>query len=113
MKKLAYAYKAKSGGMIFDTPAGADITAFFKIPKSVIKSERAEMENEPYPHRPDLDNIAKSICDGMNGIAYTDDKLITMLIVKKIYIEREGVTIIVSDEKERCIANKIHGIFEK
>jgi len=105
-KAVAYAYKAKSGGMIFDTPVRVDITAFFKIPKNVKKSERAGFENEPYPHRPDLDNIAKSICDGLNGVAYTDDKLITTLIVKKIYGEWEGVAVIVSDEKERGTTNE-------
>lgn len=105
-KAVAYAYKAKSCGMIFDTPVRVDITAFFKIPKNVKKSERAEFENEPYPHRPDLDNIAKSICDALNGTAYTDDKLITTLIVKKVYGEWEGVAVIVSDEKERGMTNE-------
>jgi Holliday junction resolvase RusA-like endonuclease len=33
--------------------------------------------------RGDIDNYAKSILDGLNGIAYTDDKLVKRLLVTK------------------------------
>ena len=33
--------------------------------------------------RGDIDNYAKSILDGLNGIAYTDDKLVQRLLVTK------------------------------
>lgn len=38
-----------------------------------------------YMHKPDADNIAKIVLDGLNSIAYDDDNQITELIVKKIY----------------------------
>jgi Holliday junction resolvase RusA-like endonuclease len=33
--------------------------------------------------RGDIDNYAKSILDGLNGVAYTDDKLVQRLLVTK------------------------------
>ena len=46
--------------------------------------------------KPDTDNIAKIICDGLNGIAYKDDKQIVSLTVLKVWtdgIERVEVDI--------------------
>ena len=46
--------------------------------------------------KPDADNIAKIICDGLNGIAYKDDKQIVSLTVLKVWtdgIERVEVDI--------------------
>ncbi|MGF7431075.1 RusA family crossover junction endodeoxyribonuclease [Thermoanaerobacterium thermosaccharolyticum] len=42
---------------------------------------------------PDLDNIAKSIQDGMNKIAYYDDKQISYLTVQRIHGEEEKVEV--------------------
>jgi Holliday junction resolvase RusA-like endonuclease len=39
------------------------------------------------PTRIDLDNIAKIITDGANGIAWEDDRLIHELTLKKLYGE--------------------------
>jgi len=35
--------------------------------------------------RPDLDNLAKSVLDGLNGIAYHDDGQIASLRIEKLY----------------------------
>ena len=35
--------------------------------------------------RPDLDNLAKSVLDGMSGIVFTDDSQITDLEINKRY----------------------------
>jgi len=42
----------------------------------------------PDRRRRDLDNCAKSICDGLNGIAYEDDSQIVELIVRR-HVDRE------------------------
>jgi crossover junction endodeoxyribonuclease RusA len=39
--------------------------------------------------RYDLDNVAKSILDGMNGICYEDDEQVSLLIVSKAKVDRE------------------------
>ncbi len=35
--------------------------------------------------RPDLDNTLKTICDGLNGVAYRDDGQISRIKAQKIY----------------------------
>ena len=37
--------------------------------------------------KPDTDNIAKAVCDALNGVAYHDDKQITSLTVDKVWAE--------------------------
>jgi crossover junction endodeoxyribonuclease RusA len=41
----------------------------------------------------DLDNYAKSILDGMNGVAYIDDKQICSLSIQRISDKEERVEI--------------------
>lgn len=52
------------------------------------------LENEISPTiKPDTDNIAKSILDSLNGIAYKDDKQIVSLKVDKYYSEIPSVSV--------------------
>lgn len=63
------------------------INAYFTIPKSASKKLSLDMFSgivRP-TKRPDADNVAKSITDGLNGIAYNDDSSIVELTVKKFY----------------------------
>ena len=76
------------GGTVFDYPyLEMRIVAYFPIPKSVKKAERLLLETEcvPYPHKPDTDNIGKSIADSLNKVAYLDDRQICSLKIKKYY----------------------------
>ena len=84
---VAEAYR-ENGGTVFEYPfLDVRINAYFPIPKSVKKSDRLLMGTGFYPHnkKPDCDNIAKSILDGLNGIAWTDDKQVVSLKIKKLY----------------------------
>ena len=76
------------GGTVFDYPfLEISIIAYFPIPKSTRKAERLLLETEfvPYPHKPDTDNLGKSILDALNKVAYMDDKQVVFLKVKKFY----------------------------
>ena len=72
-----------------------EITAFYKIPKSTSNKKRQQMlRNELLPDKkPDLDNVAKIICDALNNIAYSDDKQIVSLSVNKFYSEQPRVIV--------------------
>ena len=78
-----------SGGINYDTaPIQIKITAYYK------KAKSNKMLQPTL--KPDTDNIAKIICDGLNGIAYKDDKQIVSLTVLKVWtdgIERVEVDI--------------------
>lgn len=71
------------------------ITAFYRIPKSTSNKKRQQMlNNELLPDKkPDLDNVAKIICDALNAIAYLDDKQIVSLTVNKFYSEQPCVVV--------------------
>lgn len=42
---------------------------------------------------PDIDNIAKAIMDGMQGIAYHNDRQVSYLVIQRIQGEEEKVDI--------------------
>lgn len=65
------------------------IIAYYEIPKSTTKRDRGKIAaGELHPtKKPDADNIAKAICDALNGLAYHDDAQIVMLMVLKRYTE--------------------------
>ena len=70
-----------------DIPLEVHIDASFQIPKSVSKKRHEEMRRGSIRpmKKPDADNIAKSICDALNGEAYADDKQVIRLVVDKWY----------------------------
>jgi Holliday junction resolvase RusA-like endonuclease len=43
--------------------------------------------------KPDWDNVAKSICDAINGIVYIDDTQIVDAHVTKVYAANAGVDV--------------------
>ena len=81
-----------------ETQLRADITAFFPIPKSVSKKKREEMNRGLLIHtkKPDCDNIAKSILDALNGLAYYDDSQICELSVYKMYSDEPRAEIVIN-----------------
>ena len=52
--------------------------------------------------KPDIDNICKIVLDGLNGVAYADDKQVVSLIANKYFaikgVERVEVRILSEDE---------------
>lgn len=70
------------------TPVKACIEIIQQIPKSwsnskTIKAERGEIV--PTSRNGDVDNIAKSILDALNGLVYEDDCQVATLMVVKRY----------------------------
>ena len=71
---------------MFEGPLGMQILAYFPCPKSKwrVKTPRPE---EHHSKRPDADNIAKSVKDGLSGVLYHDDGQISELIIRKRIIQ--------------------------
>lgn len=66
------------------------IDAYFNVPKSYSKKKKAMLMGKPnLQHNGDVDNIAKSILDGLNGIAYDDDTIIYDLHTRKFYSDND------------------------
>ena len=67
-----------------------NIDAFFNVPKSLSKKKKMELYGKPnVQHNGDIDNVAKSILDGLNGVAYDDDTIIYDLHIRKYYVMGE------------------------
>lgn len=66
-------------------PVRITIRATFETPKSWSKKKTAELINRPHTQKPDLDNIAKSIKDALNRIAYSDDSQVCQMFVSKVW----------------------------
>lgn len=90
--KVAYAYKEISNGYMFDRNdiLSVSITAYFPLnkgdygKKGLNKSGRTKMDQIYAPTHKDIDNICKSVLDGLNGVAWLDDKQVCMLLgIKK------------------------------
>ena len=88
---------AKNKKTFFDgEPVEIYITAYFPIPKSTTKKDRERIrKKELFPtKKPDCDNIAKVICDALNGVAYHDDTQVVKLEVRKVFTEDEPKVIV-------------------
>ena len=80
-------YKNQCDYEFGEEPLSIHIQAYYKVPTSYSNKKREMcLSGEIRPTtKPDADNIAKIICDSLNGVAYADDKQIVKLIVEKNY----------------------------
>lgn len=100
---VAKRYIEKYGELKLNGALAMEINAYFNVPKSLSKKKKAELYGKPNTahRRGDIDNVAKSVLDGLNGIAYDDDKVVYDLHVRKLYVSSD-------DDLER-IEVKIYG----
>lgn len=66
-------------------PISARIEVFYQKPKSI--SKRAIWKVT----KPDVDNIAKSVLDALNGYCYVDDNQVCELYISKKYSDRSYI----------------------
>lgn len=75
-----------AGAKPIDAPLSVEIVAHFAPARSWSKKKQAAaMAGEMAPGRFDLDNICKAVLDGLNGVAFLDDKQIVDLRARKIF----------------------------
>ena len=75
-------FRAEQGERFFDGPISVHIAAVFALPKSK-ERKRDPVPEQWHTSKPDADNIAKSILDALNGIAFKDDSQVARLTVFK------------------------------
>jgi Holliday junction resolvase RusA-like endonuclease len=87
--KKATAYEAeireyvqsKYDGKPLEGPLIVHVVAIFKRPATVTRAQHTV--------KPDADNIAKAICDSLNGVLWSDDKSIVYLTIRKLYGDKD------------------------
>lgn len=73
----------------------ATIRGYFEPPKATSKKQRQKMLSGEigYTKKIDADNLAKSILDALNEVAYADDAQVSFLLVYKAYAETARVEV--------------------
>ena len=81
------------GQTMLENPLSMQVKAYFTIPKSTSKKNRAKMIAEEIrpTKKPDGDNILKIIADALNKAAYVDDKQLVKMSIEKYYSENPRV----------------------
>lgn len=94
---VAAKYKA-AGGRIYDGPVAVTIAVWYQMPKSWPKYKRTDMKGLPHTSKPDMDNVIKSILDGLNGVAWEDDAQVCKITASKRWYDGEPMTIVIVEE---------------
>ena len=86
-KLVRACYESQIGTIKFvgRKPLEVLIEAEFPIPKSASKKKQAEMVDTYHVNKPDADNLAKSILDGLVGVAIEDDSAVSVHTVVKTW----------------------------
>ena len=103
-REIQLSYMAQCRNFMFPegTPIYILIDSYSPIPKSASKSRKRQMlcfQIRP-KSKPDWDNIGKTVCDALNGIAYKDDAMVVDGRVRKFYANEPRMEIVISDSLE-------------
>lgn len=96
---IAYAaQQAMAGAPLLEGACSIEITAVCAVPKSWPKKRQAEaLAGVLRPtKKPDADNITKAVCDGINGVVWTDDVQAVDQRIRKVYGPAPELRVVVS-----------------
>ena len=87
---------------LLESPVAVYLYFRLPIPQSYSKkaTEACLSGSKRHVKRPDLDNLIKSVLDGMNGVIFRDDSQITSIHATKVYSNVAGVNIVVKEDLE-------------
>ena len=77
-------------------PIRLSLSVVIMTPKSWSKKRQAVLNYATT--RPDLDNVTKALMDGLNGVAWHDDRQVVELSVEKHYGNRDCVIVTVESK---------------
>jgi Holliday junction resolvase RusA-like endonuclease len=94
-----FAKQAMGGTEPLKTAVSVYLYVRLSIPHSYPKKRgEACLNGSELPcKKPDIDNIAKTYLDAMNGVIFVDDTQVIDLHVKKLYAEKAGVDVMVME----------------
>lgn len=85
-----------------ETPIAVYLCFRLPVPKSHSKkrNEACLSGAEKPTKKPDLDNLAKAVLDGLNEVVWRDDSQIVSLRLTKVYSTVPGINIVISENLE-------------
>ena len=83
-----------------ETPLAVYLYFRLPIPRSHSKKrQEACLTGSERPiKKPDIDNLAKSVLDGLNGVVWHDDSQIVSLHLTKVYARNPGIDLLIREE---------------
>lgn len=83
-----------------ETPVAVYLYFRLPIPRSHSKKRQEACLNgsERPIKKPDIDNLAKSVLDGLNGVIWRDDSQIVSLHLTKVYARNPGIDMLIREE---------------
>ena len=95
----SYAAHAMGSSDPLETAVSVFLYVRLPVPQSYSKkrTEACLSGLEKPCKKPDIDNIAKTYLDGMNGVIFKDDTQVIDLHVKKVYSAFAGVNVMVME----------------
>ena len=97
---IRQAFIRQGGESMCSLPVSVRIEADYPMPQSWSKRQRDEARGTYADRRPDLDNVEKAVLDALNGLAWSDDKSVVVLIARKKWADHGGVEITITDLSE-------------
>lgn len=98
--KLAHQMMKESGCIRYEgKPLTVDVWFFRPVQEKISKKEKARrIRGTVLPIvKPDCDNYIKSLLDGMNGVVWKDDALITDIFAHKRYSDKPRIEITIME----------------
>lgn len=97
-RAIAWACKSacKGAQMPENAPLMVDMVFYMPIPQSAGKRLRERLASERVyhmKHSGDVDNMVKSVLDGLNSVAYKDDAQVAAIRAEKVYSEEPRVEV--------------------
>ena len=94
-----YALKAMGDSKVIEGAVRVFVSIRMAVPKSYSAKRREACLNgfDKPLKKPDWDNVAKSICDAMNGVIYVDDTQIVEAHITKQYAQQAEVVVLVQE----------------
>lgn len=71
---------------MFTGPLRIDVRFYMPVPVSISKKKKNELYDHFHIIKPDIDNLLKTVCDGLNGVVWEDDKQIAKISCSKRYV---------------------------
>lgn len=87
--RIAYEWKKKYKDSILKGAVKLDLVFVFKKAKSCKKTFHTQ--------RPDIDNLEKSILDGLNKVSFVDDCQVIEMNSKKVFSDTDKILITVTE----------------
>ena len=94
---VAVKYKQENGRK-HAGPVAVSVTVWYEIPQSWTKKRKAETLLKPHTQKPDLDNVVKSILDGLTGVAWEDDAQVSRISASKYWNDKPTRTVVLVEE---------------